>query len=81
MYVCQDRLLFMPVQIWTVIVDKSLQAQPLQCRQGPCLQMDSHTIPVLRHLVIWQVAASLLGCDIHVLLMENPHGDTTTQLS
>lgn len=44
-------------------------------------QMDSETIPALRPLVIWRVAASLLGCDIHVLLMENPQGDTTTQLS
>lgn len=35
-------------------------------------QMDSDTIPALRPLVIWRVAASLLGCDIHVLLMENP---------
>lgn len=44
-------------------------------------QMGSHTIPALGHLVIWRVAASLLWCDIHALLMENPQGDTTTQLS
>lgn len=44
-------------------------------------QMDSPTIPALRHLVIWREAASLLECHMHVLLMESPHGDTTTQLS
>lgn len=71
----------MSFQIRTIFVDKSLQAQPLQCRQGPYLEMDSHTVPAPRPLVIWQVATSLLGCDIHVLLMENPQGDTTTQLS
>lgn len=79
-YVRQDELFCMPFQIWTMLIKVSRHNL---CRADKALayQMESHTIPALRPLVIWRVAASLLGCTIHVLLMENLQGDTTTQLS
>lgn len=77
-YVCQDRLFCMPFQIWTIFVDKSLQHNLFSTNKALAYQMDGHMDPALRHLVICRLAASLLGCEQCVLLMENPQGDTTT---